>query len=198
MSSLIELILEQQAILISLGVVGLVILLAVAVVVGVQLRKVMAKMAVAQAQRKEAAARRAAEAAERKRGNRSSKRHDNESPEGEEAPSPIAIAGLTAFAEVPVETMPVAEATVESAPVGAAAPSTVPPADANPATPEAEAAETTDAMKDLLTSVFFDEGSQERFDNLLRGSEPIEIDALAQFSQQIAAQLNNALAAAAS
>lgn len=199
MSSLIELILEQQAILISLGVVGLVILLAVAIVVGVQLRKVMAKMAVMRAQHKAEAARRAAAAAARKQAARARKRHADEAADEQESLAPTTLAGLAAFAEVPVEAAPTTEATPDAPSPDAAAPAvTVLPAtattSADTATPEES--QTTDAMKDLLSSVFFDEGAQERFENLLRGYEAIDIDTLAQFSQQVANQLRNVLPAA--
>jgi ABC-type microcin C transport system permease subunit YejB len=201
MSSLIELILEQQAILISLSIIGLLILHAVVIVVGVQVRKVMAKMAVIRAQRKADAERRKAEAAARKTAARARKQRAKETLDTEEALSPTTVAGLATFAEVPLETAPEEEATPQNPAASPAAPTSAPAA----ATPDPAAITTVsteqassddDAMKDLLSSVFFDEGAQERFDNLLRGREPIDIGNLAQLSQQVATALKNAMPAA--
>jgi ABC-type microcin C transport system permease subunit YejB len=201
MSSLIELILEQQAILISLSVIGLVILLAVAIVVGVQVRKVMAKMAVIRAQRKAEAERRKVEAAARKEAARARKRRAEETPDTEEVLSPTIVAGLATFAEVPPETAPEEETTPENSAASPTAPTSAPaavatdPAATTTASTE-EASSSDDAMKDLLSSVFFDEGAQERFDNLLRGREPIDIGNLTQLSQKVATALKNAIPAA--
>lgn len=213
MDSLIDLILEQQAILISLGVVGLVILLAVLIVLGSQFSKLTAKFKAAaelraqkrrvEAEMRQAEAARRAAQAHVKNMARASKRILLEEAANEEAvvaaqtmDAAIDAAAMLAAAFAAPEDAQAAEQPAEGGVQGdAQAVSGDAASGTTPATTE-ETPQTPTAMKDLLTSVFVDEDAQERFDNLLRGFDPVDITKLEALSQQVAAQLRSALPAA--
>ncbi|MBZ0296209.1 MAG: hypothetical protein K8L99_26860 [Anaerolineae bacterium] len=150
--SLLELILDQQLIVITLGAAAGLLLIAVLAIVGMRVRalvmrlraKKSKKKAIEKARRQRAIAHRAAAneevvetAAANKQGEAGSAEADEEDEDEDEEEEPA-----------------------------------IPP-----------------GMQDILSNVFADDQAASRYEALLKGTEPIDMDELAAFTQQIAARL---------
>lgn len=169
--SLIELILSRKEVVISLVFVGLIILVACAVIVGPAVRRSMKKRA---AQRK---AREAAKELQKKQEAAKRKAQQRRKRQLEPAPEVAPHADeqlVAAVAEAP------------STQVAVDVPTATPPQEQTEETPETDSASD---MQDILSSVFMDDEADSRHAVLMRDVEVPNAEELLEFARKIASEL---------
>lgn len=189
--SLIDQLLSQQIVLISVGVFFLFIVAAVGVAVYPRIKARRAKIAKRKAAEKAAKELAAAEAKAAKEAARAGRRGSRQAAQAAEGAAPAAPAvGATGSVVVVPGPLPAAGTAAPATPAAPAAPKPAVPAAAATSTTTETKDEVTPEMQDLLSSVFSDEENSERQAILLKGTEEVSIEELLILSKAVMAQIN--------
>lgn len=189
--SLIDQLLSQQIVLISVGVFFLFIMAAIGVALYPRIKARRAKIAKRKAAEQVAKETALAEAKATKEAARAARRGGRQAAAGAAAPA----APPTATGSVVVIPGALPAAPAAGTPTAAPAPAPAAPKPAAPAAAPAASVttakeEVTPEMQDLLSSVFSDEENTERQAILLKGTEAVSIEELLILSKAVMAQIN--------
>lgn len=177
--SVIEYLLEQQAVVLSLAAITALVAGVVLLLAGVFTMRAVRRVAAARQQRR---AEKLALAERRQRALAEQRKRQKRSASRAVAPTQQSIPSVEVQAPPPVA--PPAKPSVE-APPAASTTTTTNVDTANPDSPQ----EADPEIQSILDSVFVDDEANARFDVLMRGVETPPIEALADFADSIARQL---------